>query len=451
MNKEWVEKQWQGSELGDKRLAKRAVKIGAACLETPDGSLPKKFGSWGDTKGAYRFFDSNGVSHEALQKVHNKNVIQAASITEQMVLFIQDGSELIYNTHKCTHGLGPTADAFGQGIMFHTALAVEWAGKQDPVVIGVAKQTAWIRPEYSEDKKVKEQEEKESQVWLNMLKDIGRPPPGSRWVSVGDRGSDIYEYVVGAVHEGWDLVVRAKHDRTILVDGKNSKLKAWIRGLKPSAEYKLDLRSRGDKFSRVAELKVAWGEVLMQPPQGKKGETIRVTYIRAYDPADAELEWILITTLAVASAEDALAIVRIYEQRWIIEEYHKCLKTGCRIEEAQLKTGKRLLALLGVLGVIATQLLKLRDLSRQQPDIPAKEVMDKEIIDIVKSKYKLKEEISLKELWRRIAMMGGFLGRKSDGNPGWQTIWKGWLRIQDMLAGMAIFKKNIDFHYENHA
>lgn len=438
MNKEWVEKQWQGTDLGDKRLSKRAVKIGLACLETPDGSLPKKFGSWGDIKGAYRFFDSDEVSHEALQKVHNENVIQAASTTKQTVLFIQDGSELIYNTHKCTHGLGPTADAFGQGIMFHTALAIEWARNQNPLVIGVAKQTAWIRPEYSEEKKSKEQEEKESQVWLNMLKDIGTPPPGSQWISVGDRGNDIYDYVVGAVHEGWDLVVRAKHDRTILAGEEKKRLKAWVRGIEPQGEYKLNLRARGDKFSRIAELKVAWGQVLMQPPQGKKGDKIQVTYIRAYDPEDDGLEWILVTTLRVDTPEEALGVVQIYEQRWIIEEYHKCLKTGCRIEDAQLKTGKRLLALLGILGVVATQLLKLRDLSRQQPDTLAKDVVEKEVIDIVKSKYKLSGEISLGELWRRIAMMGGFIGRKSDGNPGWQTIWAGWLRIQDMLAGMAM-------------
>ena len=99
-----------------------------------------------------------------------------------------------------------------------------------------------------------------------------------------------------------------------------------------------------------------------------------------------------------------------------------------------------MLALLGILGIVATQLLRLRDLSRQQPDRLAEELVAKEVVDVVKSKYKLVGEISLKELWRRIAMIGGFLGRKSDGNPGWQTIWKGWLRIQDMLEGMAMVK-----------
>lgn len=438
MNNEWIEKQWLGAKLGDKRLIKRAIEIGKACLETPDGSLPEKFGSWASTKGAYRFFDSDRISHEALQQVHNKNVIQAASRTQRMVLFVQDGSELLYNHHRYTYGLGPTADAFGQGIMFHTALAVEWAKNQNPTVIGVAKQIPWIRPD--EGKKVKAQEEKESQIWLDTLKSIGRPPPTSQWVSVGDRGNDIYDYVVGAVDEGWELVVRAKHDRTIMVNGNNTKLKAWIRNLEPMGTYTLDLRARGEKFSRVAELKISWGQALLQPPEDKLGKQIPVAYVRAYDSEDTSIEWILVTTLKVECAEDAFTIVRIYEQRWIIEEYHKCLKTGCRIEDAQLKTGKRLLNLLGILGVVAAHLLQLRDLSRQEPERPAHEVVEKEIIDIVKSRYKLDGEISVKELWRHIAMLGGFLGRKSDGNPGWQTIWKGWLRIQDMLEGMAMAK-----------
>lgn len=418
MNSDWVEKQWTGAPLGDKRLEKRAIKIGEACLKTPDGTLPEKFGSWADTKGAYRFFDSSQVTHHTLQEVHNKNVIEMASASSQLVLFIQDGSELIYNKHPYTNGLGPTADAFGQGIMFHTCLAVEWSKDCAPEIFGVAKQTPWIRPERTEETKDNEQKEKESWVWLNTLKAIGRPPSNSQWVSVGDRGNDIYEYISGATDEGWDYVLRAKHDRTILVDGEQKRLHKWVRSIEPGLEYELDLRSRGGKFSRKVKLKIAWGQAIMLPPKGKSGESISVTYVRAYDPEDEELEWILVTSLKVNSAENALKIVQIYEQRWIIEEYHKCLKSGCQIENAQLKTGKRLLALFGILGIIATQLLKLRDLSRQQPDRSAQEVVDQGVINIVKSIYKLEGIISVKELWRRIAMLGGFLGRRADGDPG---------------------------------
>jgi hypothetical protein len=91
--KEWVEKQWQDAQLGDRRLNARAIKIGEACLAIPDGSLPKKCGGWAETKTVYSFFYSEGVTLESLQEVHNKNVFEIASMSDQMVLFIQDGSE----------------------------------------------------------------------------------------------------------------------------------------------------------------------------------------------------------------------------------------------------------------------------------------------------------------------------------------------------------------------
>src|SRR3989442_2164600 len=295
MGNKWIDRQWKNAPLGDKRREKRAIKIGEACLNLPNGTLPEKFCSWGDTKGAYRFFDSPKVTHEALQQVHNKNVIEMAAGSNQMVLFIKDGSELLYNKHPCTYGLGPTADAYGQGIMFHTCLAVEWSGNFPPLTIGVAKQTAWIRPEPSEKTEDNDQKEKESWLWLNTLKAIGRPPVNSRWISVGDRNNDIYEYVLGATNDGWDYTLRAKHDRTILVNGEKKRLHKWVRNLEPKGEYKLDLRARGEKFSRQAELKIAWGEAVMQPPNGNKGKAIEVTYVRSYDPEDKDLEWILVT------------------------------------------------------------------------------------------------------------------------------------------------------------
>lgn len=439
MTNDWAERQWGQAPLGDKRLQKRAVKIGEACLRLPDRTLPKKFGTWGDTKGAYRFFNSLSVSHEALQREHNKNVIEMASKSPLSVLFIQDSSELSYNDHPYTNGLGPTADSFGQGILFHTCLAVEWSPGCPPEVLGVAKQIPWIRPDEPMSKKDKEERRKESMVWIDTLRSIGRPPENVQWISVGDRGNDFFDYMDEARNTGWEYVLRGKHNRTIVVDGEEQKLHSWVRGISPGAGYELSLRSRGQKFSREAHLKIAWGRVVLTDPK-EHGKTIDVTCVRAYDPEDERLEWILLTSLPVDSAEDALHIVKIYEQRWIIEEYHKCLKTGCKIEEAQLKTANRILALLGILGVVATQLLWLRDITRRHPDNLACEYVEKDVIDAVKSLCKLTGPISMtvKELWRRIAMLGGFLGRKSDGNPGWQTIWSGWLRVQDVLTGMAI-------------
>mgnify|MGYP003393764337 CR=1 FL=1 len=205
------------------------------------------------------------------------------------------------------------------------------------------------------------------------------------------------------------------------------------------------LRGRDGSFSREITLQISWVEAEMLPPQVDRNKNpIKGSYVRVWCEEDPSIEWILFTRTAVASAEQALEIVEIYRQRWIIEEYHKCLKSGCKIEEAQLKTADRLMALFGMLGVIATKLLQLRDISRKRPEDPAKEHVDSALVNLVRKFYKLSSPLTVKEFWRRVAMLGGFLGRKADGNPGWQTIWYGWLRLQDMLRGAELALQGVD-------
>lgn len=126
----------------------------------------------------------------------------------------------------------------------------------------------------------------------------------------------------------------------------------------------LDLRS-------TCSHPLSWKEAEVLPPSNTKGkEPIKGTYVRVWEIVDPSIEWILFTFALIKTVEDALEVVRMYTERWVIEEYHKCLKTGCKLEEAQLKTGDRLLVLLG--RVIATQLLQLGDISRSESEEPAK-------------------------------------------------------------------------------
>ena len=152
---EWLEKQWPSSIFYDPRLHKRAVKIAGACLSHPDRSIPKRFVSTADTKACYNFFKRSEMNHQTLQVQHYENVRKDASKASGNVLFIQDGSELLYNSHEWTSGLGPTADAYGSGIMFHSCLAVKTEEGQ-PQVIGLACQKAWIRKEAKKTAKKKE-------------------------------------------------------------------------------------------------------------------------------------------------------------------------------------------------------------------------------------------------------------------------------------------------------
>ncbi len=437
-SQEWIEKQWPSKMFMDPRIHKRVVIIALACLNFPDRNIPGRFQSAAAAKGCYRFLKRTDMSHEILQASHYENTREEALKERSTVLFIQDGSEFIYNTLKWTMGLGPTADACGNGIMFHSCLAVKFE-EGNPKVMGLSAQKAWIREENDQKEKT---EGSESDVWLEMLEKTGPVPNGHKWITVGDRGSDIFSFIQGLRKLGYGCVIRTKHDRKILIQGEEQKLKAFMRDLPEMACKERTARATPERASYVQTLKISWTEAEMRPPQTEKDEkSIKGTYVRVWSEEDSNIEWILFTLSRITTIEEALEIVFIYEKRWIIEEYHKCLKSGCKIEEAQLKTAGRLLNLFGILGIIATQLLQLRDISRINPEEPAEGYVDPLQLTLIKTQHKLKGPITVKEFWRRVAMLGGFLGRKSDKNPGWQTIWQGWLRLQDMCRGAELFRQ----------
>jgi hypothetical protein len=436
---EWIEKQWPSTMFFDPRVRKRAILIAQSCIRLPTASIPERFESFGAVKGCYRFLSREDMSHQKLQSGHYKNVRQEALKSKGPVLFIQDGSELLYNSHKWTTGLGPTGDSCGNGLLFHSCLAVKFEEDQ-PKVIGLSAQEAWIREEATEGvNKKKEEKDSEAMVWQKMLERTGAVPECCNWITVGDRASDIFSFVKNLKMLGYGCVLRTKHDRQISVKGKEHNLKEYMRGLSGMAEKQRQARATEKHSSYEQTLKISWTEAEMLSPQTEKERSsIGGSYVRVWCEIDPDIEWILFTLSPVTSAAEALEIVSIYEHRWVIEEYHKCLKTGCKMEEAQLRTAGRLLNLFGILGIIATQLLQLRDASRAHPEEPAEAQVDALSLEVIRQRYKLKGPVTTKEFWRRVAMLGGFLARKSDGDPGWQKIWKGWLRLQDLRDGMEL-------------
>ena len=435
ISKNWVENQWPSSIFFDPRVHKRVVKTASAMLKNPKASIPERFSLQKDIKGCYRILNNKTINHQMLQRQHYQNVLNEASLLHERVLFIQDGSELIYNNLKWTN-LGPTADAAGNGIMFHSCLAVKLQNNQ-PHVLGLTGQKAWIREKKTEGSKPKSQKEKESQVWQEMTDQIGPVPEGCRWTTVGDRGADIFSFIE-SLPAGWDCVIRSKHDRQIQVKGHTKRLKKYLRELPCKGITTHFLRAR-KSFSREITLKITWEEVNILSPNTLKGkESIRGSYVRVWSEDDSDIEWILFTRSTLGSFEEALEIVNIYRHRWLIEEYHKCLKTGCQIEKVQLKTADRLLTLFGILGVIATQLIQIKTISRINPDEPAEKYVDRLSILILQNIYDLKSPLTVKDYWRRVAMLAGFMGRKSDGDPGWQKLWKGWTILRDLCKGAEI-------------
>ncbi len=447
-NEAWTKRQWSSAKLGDARRNKRAVKIGDCMLRKPTASLPNQMKDFYDLKAVYRLLNEEDVTHGALQEVHWNNVKEAANKTKNTVLMIQDTSELDYSSKKSIEGLGPIGNHKGRGVLIHSTLAVEFGKNGPESVLGLAHQSAWIRDNIARRQTEKRSERAkrrtEADCWIESLENIGMPDhQDTQWVSVGDRGNDIYKFIRYCTRTGRNFLVRANTNRVIVTtEGKKEKLSDFVRSLPEQTTKKIDLRSRPGKAGREAILYVAWSTILVITPKffpKKEHETIKLSCIRVWDKSDSSLEWILTTNLEIANQADALEKIAWYESRWLIEEYHKCLKTGCRIQNSQLKKAGGLLSLLGFLGVIATRLLAIKFFIRLNSSAKAKDHFPIEGIHLLCSRYKLSAEtMTCNQFWRCIARLGGFLGRKSDGNPGWQTSWSGWVSFLDMLSTLNL-------------
>ena len=431
MKEQWIYEQFSRIDVGDTRLQKRAVDVAVGCAEHPEESLAGRFDKWADLQGTYRFLSNPKITHQALQQPHWHQVLEKARFSEETVLFIQDGSELLFNSHRWTHGLGPTSDSNGNGLMFHSCLVAKYHESEETEILGLGYQEAWVRPE---EKSVSDS--KESEVWLRALERMGRPQ--KNWVSFGDRANDIYDFLDNANRLGWKYVVRARHDRKVEIDGEKTHLFSWIRRQTAKCTSTLYVKAKGEEFGGEVTLEITWVKAKLFPPgNGSSVAGEEVTYIRVWCPDRPRLEWLLVTNLLINNQEEALRSIRIYRRRWLIEDYHKAVKTGFRIEDNQLKQASRILALFGMIGVIATQLLAMRERCRLSPEIPVEEKVPKPWITLIERHLIVKLK-TVKDFWRSLARMGGFIGRKSDGEPGWQTIWKGYKRLQDMLAGALL-------------
>lgn len=441
---EWSTQQWGSAQLGDRRRTNRAVKLGAQLAAQPSSSIPNQTGTWGETKAAYLLLNEEDVTHTALSQGHWDATRHRARLSSGVVLFIQDGTELDYTHHPETSGLGRLNEAHRQGFLMHSCLAVSLSDQW----LGLGWQKVWTRSPTvrcrTEGKRARSLRANESDVWAETLSEIGQAPErdsGVLWVSVGDRASDIYGYFRQSQELGWEVVARAVQDRVIHdLSGERQHLMQWSRQLSAAATKEVTLRGRDGKPKRTVNLQVAWGQCDIQSPhEGKErfGPPLRVSVVRCWEvnpPAGQQaLEWILITSLSIHDADQALMIIQWYEHRWLIEEYHKCLKTGCAIEQRQLTTAQALQACLGFLAIIAVRLLQLRETSRREPETLARHSVEPSLLETVQRYFKLPPtDLTLREFWRLVARLGGFLARKSDGDPGWQTLWRGWLRLQDL-------------------
>jgi Transposase DNA-binding/Transposase Tn5 dimerisation domain len=439
----WAQQQWSTAALGDVRPTYRAVQLGAALASCPEASRRQQIGSWHELKAAYRLLNQPDVTHTALSEPHWQATRQQAR-QPRTVLFVQDTSELDFTAHRQTTGLGWIGNTGGRGFFLHSCLAVCPAAV--PEILGLAAQQVWTRHELkkgTETRAARAKRRKESEVWAEIVETIGHPAPGQQWVSVSDRASDIFSFVRRARAQDWHGLWRVSQNRLVRTgSGRVVKLLDWVRRLSARAETVVELRGRDGQPPRTVYLQVAWSAVTLCPPcngQERQQEPVAGWCVRCWETGKRKnaLEWVLFTTVPVTDAASARERIEWYRERWVVEEYHKALKTGCAREQRQLRSAPGLRALLSFLAIVAVRLLQLRTIARTAPDTPATQVVEPELVEaVVRLRGGLTDRMTADQFWRAVAGWGGFLGRKGDGDPGWQTLWRGWQPLQDLCWGL---------------
>lgn len=445
---QWVDANFGACDLGDKRRDKRLLKIASNMLAMPGGSIPKQNIEWADVKAAYRFFDNEHCTFDNVAESH-------WNLTRQTkpgrYLLICDTTDIDHTAHDCTTGMGILGNGMGRGVQLHSCLAFNFDEKQ---IVGSAGGLLYYRKRVGkgETRSQRLARTRESDVWGNLVDQVGKAPKGSQWIHVWDRGGDNFEAMCHVKLSGNDWLVRASQmSRKVIVDGQTISMKNAIKAAVKIGSYELNLRGRDGVVARTAQLDISVTKVTYPLPSnrskwvkkcGIKELPMNVVIVRETNPPKGEkpICWILLTSLPVKSFQDAWDIVEAYEHRWLIEEYHKVMKSGCGLEEHALKTADRLEPLIGLISVIGTRLLQLKLVGRNQPEAKATTHVPSSwmtCLKIARPKCNL-TNMTVYGFFRELAKLGGFLARKGDGEPGWQTIWRGHQKLHAWLEGMKL-------------
>ena len=447
----WAEEQFGTCDLGDARRTRRAVRTAALFAADPSGSTPEQTETWDDCKGTYRLFDNADVTFAGLAGPH---WAQTRARTSGHYLLIGDTTIVSFDGDRQISGMGIVTSGNAQGFLLHSALMVD---ASDGDIIGLAGQTIHYRQPVPKKEKGSERLQRwlESEIWGEVIAAVGAAPNDQvRFTHVCDRGADNFEVYCHCLLQRVDWVVRAARlTRKISVGGQSQPLQDYLTQLPVAGTYELEVKANAHQVARTAKVEVRFGMVGLPPPQhrGRFARECDIAYLtmnvievkEIHSPRGAApLQWVLYTSHAVASFQQALHVIEYYEHRPLVEEFHKALKTGCRIEERLYETAPRWENVTGVLSIVAVRLLQLKTIATKRPDCPAAAIVPHRWLQMMTAlrKGKRAKIVTAKDFLRALASLGGHLGRKGDGEPGWITLWRGFNKLHLLLRGAAAMR-----------
>ena len=426
--------------LGDTRRTRRLIAVADACVAHPDRTLPDKFHDPRGYHAALRLFRNPSVTHAAVLAPHQSRTLDHAETHTGTVLIVHDTTDLDFSGHRTlAPQLGPIGNGGGRGLLCHNSLAVDSATGE---ILGLVAQQLHVRVPVGKDEPratKRARATRESRLWIQALDEIGPSPEANRWVHVADRGADSFEFVSRLVRTGERFVVRAQHDRTLSADAK---LFATARAAEAVGGWELKLSATPSRVARKTWVRASLTTVTLPPPHNRKGDypavPIRVHVTRVWEPNPpagvTPVEWVLLTSEEVADLSGLRQVSEWYGGRWVIEEYHKGLKTGVGIERLQLESRGALDPVIGVLSVVAVALVNLRRLASGVGggDRAAQEVVPRRWVEVLSVwRYKVVRVLSADAFVKTLARLGGWIPRKQP--PGWVVLWRGWMRLHTFL------------------
>jgi hypothetical protein len=477
----WAQETFGAAQLGDPRRSRRLVRVAACMAADPQGSLPRAMGgNWAALRAAYHLVRAEGVTHEAISRPVWQQTHQQVEHEPGVMLIVHDDTQLDYGYRPAISGLGPIGNGTHRGFFVHTVLAVVPRGSRERV-LGLLYQEAWVRqsaPRKADGSKQSSRERgerpRESEVWTRAVEQAGSPPAGEVWIHVADRYADMFAFLQRCRQMGTFFLVRAAQNRRVLSEQEQAEpeldhLLDRANSWPAQAHGSIAVPSEHERRARTAQVQLSWGGMHLLPPE--KGpdagsDPLQIWVVRVWEPeppskeeAQREfvpsqkhgsnrrrepqseeveaLEWILLSALPVESVEQAWQAVHHYSSRWPIEDFHRGVKTGCRLEQRHLQEQGSLENLLAIVSPIAVRLLQLRNLCREEPEQPAMVWVEPEEAQVIASQQGVAvERLTIEQFIFSVAQLGGFLRRTSDGPPGWQTLWGGWLRLRWFVAGM---------------
>lgn len=456
---EWANNLFANADLGDERRTKRLVKLSHLMASNTGSSIVKASGSQASIEGSYRFLRNDKIEAGDIADAAFTSLLPDLKRSEKM-LALEDTSTLCYR-HNVTKELGHTGaykQSSSKGILAHSVLMIDAETEQ---TIGLAEQHRWCRKDENfgtaNDRKRRKYETKESYKWQRSSEAMSHRYASvmDNIISVCDRESDMFEYISYKMTQHQRFVVRAKHER--IVNAQGDTLSPYIESQSSVLSYEVKIQQKGGRKSRIASVAVRYALVTISPPKKHKkigSTTLIVISCNEISPPEgvSPLSWKLYTNEAINCATDALQIVRYYELRWRVEEFHKAWKSaGTQVESFRQQKRKNLEKVIVITAFIAVRLLQLRELvgdKKESKSISCEHYFSPLEWKLMWTKTEPssipKKPPSMYWAYYALAKLGRWYDSKGTGIVGWEALWDGWFTLSQFLEGAKFMQKQIE-------